>query len=308
MITQKPYDYNNPGGDELQNHSRIAAKENKFEGHPPNQVIIHQYWQTEEENLEILALKRAFNGDALLYLTKRYGEEGEPFSQYYKISFFRLEDSGEVKVTNSGYQLGPELTEEIGVLERVHEVIVTGKHRNVVILRFNYGYLMTLCFSLNGKKLLSREITTISLDKEDLSWASFWLKRPSPESQYLYAIFRSETIFVKKLKDERFLEHRAIWRMPDHLVKRSQSGMALTGTFHQICCLSETRLIALICFRAKKDYLKLYILDYCDESSSFVLTPVANHRFNDSFKRTLYTLNGEVFMKNAKNEVFRIEV
>ena len=311
VVTTKPWHKNDHEGT-IYNHSRLYRQRSKFKiQRITNQVIIDQYWQTNRKDMSLIALKAAFNGEALMYLTRRYEKRGGKSSCFYKFSFFKVEDSGHVEVTNDGFEMSSELPDDQGVIKEVDQVYVTGKLGNIVILRFNKVKLLTLTFSPNGtKKLLNKSMTEIGMCEEDC-WAYFWIRQFSPDSKFVFVVYTSDVVYVKKMTDDNRLEYRAGWSIPYSLqTKRGWGGIPLSGTFSEVCCYSETKLLALVSLHEKKrDFLKLYALDYCDEDKSFEFYPVSDKRFRRySYGRRLYRHNGEVFMKTDKDEIFRIDL
>ena len=292
-------------------HSRVYSPRTKFKiTKISNQVIIDRFLRNNHNEVGFCALKKAFNGEALLYLTAEYKSKESRVIRSYKISFFRVGDSGRVVVTKDGFRLSNQLQgDQQGIIKQINQVYVTGKHGNIILLRFNSVYMMVLTFSPNGtKKLLSRSIANLGMTKNHI-WRTFWMKQTSPDSKFLFIVHTYDTIHVKKFTEDHRLEHRAEWRTPVNLRRNGRwENIPTTGTFKQICCYSETRLIALISFFGRRYYQKLYALDYSDEDRSFSFYPISDKCFTNSSERRLYRLDGKVYMNNGKNDVFRIEI
>ena len=316
MVTPKPWHKNDPEG-KIYNHSRVYREKNKFKSNRiANQVIIDQYWQSNDKDFQILALNKAFNGEALLYLTKKYEKRGDLVGFTFKFSFFKVEDSGHVVVANDGFELLPELSEtpdgdqeEEIVIKDINQVHVTGELGNIVIVRFNKVKLLTLTFSPHGtKKLLSKSVARIGM-AEDECWSGFRIRQSSPDSKYLFFIY-TDVVYLKEITEDNRLEWRAAWGVPNSFQERSSwTGILLSGTIGQVCCYSKTGLLAFISFKEKKkEFQKLYALDYSEKDKSFSFYPVSEKRFKDTSYRSLYRLDGQVFLKNSKDEVSRVEL
>ena len=318
-VTPKPWREGDQEGP-IFNHSKIYIKEDSSlksgHGGAKGQVVIDPFWQTNGNQMEVIAVKRAFRGEFLMYLTKVFEKRGDRRVYSFRINFFKVEDSGYVSTSNNnGFELSRDLPGQEGKILAINDAYVTGKHENIIILRVNTVKLLVLAFSPKGtKKLLKRSISGILKSNDPrLCLHSFWFRESSPGSKFLFIVSKHDVLDVMKITEDHRLEHRASWTLPPHLRTecRSGFGMPLSGAFRQVCCYSETRLLALISICKNMNSLpclKLFVLDYCDRDRSVLFYPASEELFSLSAERTLYRQNGEVFMKDEEDKVFRIEL
>ena len=270
------------------------------------QYEVEEAWK-RVKNDQVLALKHFLNGKALLLVRIKSVLLYSPPT--YELTTMILKHHNKPKYvintgikiqTSKGYSRPKSITE-------VLDVLVTGRHGNLVILRVSKiqkRWLMLFAFSPNGAKILSRshaEVSTFDSIYDTLE------VRAGPDSRLLYLFASCGHLLVYEILHERYLALRTKYALKQKIMSRYGIPTISMINLEHIFCYSEKQIIVLMRFKDSPRSLKLFVLTYDEEKRRVERNAVENAqelKFDGDIK--LYRKNGKVYFYDLKQSVFNL--